>query len=92
MANTVIKRDGTKEPFDAEKIKSSIRKAAQEAGLEPEKIESAVQQASQAAMSAAEAVEEIATSDLKNKVLATLDTVEPSVSQAWRNYEATKGQ
>ena len=38
------------------------------------------------------AKEEIATSELREKVLGDLDKVEPSVSVAWREYEAKKGE
>jgi len=87
MATNVIKRNGSKEPFEAEKIKSSIRQAATEAGVAAERIDAIVMQASQAAMDAAQNVEEIETSVLRDKVLAALDALEPSISEAWRNYD-----
>ncbi|MCP6719836.1 MAG: ATP cone domain-containing protein [Patescibacteria group bacterium] len=90
MANTVIKKDGTKKPFDSEKIRKSIESAAEEAGLEKERISEIVNQVANETMQLAEGKEEIATSELKEKILSTLDTVEPSVSAAWREYDSKR--
>ena len=35
----------------------------------------------------ADTKEEIATSELRKKILSELDSVEPSVSAAWRKYD-----
>ncbi|MGB2762689.1 MAG: ATP cone domain-containing protein [Minisyncoccales bacterium] len=92
MANFVIKRDGTKEPFDAEKIKKSIATAAQMANLSEEKIKDVVDQVSSTAIQFAEGKEEVATTELREKILSELDTIEPSVSEAWRKYDQEKGR
>ena len=34
--------------------------------------------------------EEIATSEIKEKILSELDRIEPSVSAAWRKYDEEK--
>ncbi len=90
MANTVIKKDGTKKPFDGEKIRKSIESAAEEAGLERERINKVVNQVASEAMQLANGKEEITTGELKEKILSTLDTVEPSVSAAWREYDSKR--
>jgi len=90
MANFVIKKDGTKEPFDAEKIKDSIRAAAQQTTLSEERKNEVVEQVAGAAIQMAGEKEEIATSEIKEKILSELDTIEPSISAAWREYEEEK--
>ena len=64
MAKEVIKKDGTKEPFDAEKIKKSIAAAAEEAGLSEERKNEVVEQVSAVVIKMAEEKEEIATSEI----------------------------
>lgn len=90
MATVVIKKDGTKEDFDPEKIKNSIRAAAQLAGLTEERTNEVVEQVSAAAIQLAGGKEEIATSELREKILGDLDNLEPSVSTAWRKYDEEK--
>ncbi|OGG36722.1 hypothetical protein A2110_00085 [Candidatus Jorgensenbacteria bacterium GWA1_54_12] len=89
MARTVIKHDGTKEPFDADKVKKSVQMAAEDAGLEPDRVQDAVMRASQAALELAAGVEEIATSELRDKILEVLDNIEPTAGDSWRRYEET---
>lgn len=91
MANQVIKKDGTKEPFDAEKIKKSIAGAAQDANVSEERKNQIVEQVANATIQMAEGKEEIASSELKAKILGDLDQIEPSVSAAWRKQDEEKG-
>ncbi len=90
MAKFVIKRDGTKEPFDKEKIKKSIAAAAQEAGLSEKQAKKAVKKVSKVAIKIAKKKDEIATSEIREKILSELDALEPSVSEAWRKGEQKK--
>lgn len=90
MANEVIKKDGTKEPFDAEKIKKAIAAAAQQAGLSEERKNEVVEQVAAAAIQMVEEKEEITTSEIKEKILSELDRIESSVSEAWRKYDQEK--
>ena len=90
MAKEVIKKDGTKEPFDAEKIKNSILGAAQRTDLPEERKNEVVEKVAAAVIQMAEEKDEIATSELKAKILSELDSVEPAVSNAWRKYEQEK--
>ena len=87
MANFVIKKDGTKKPFDSEKIKSSIRASAQVAGLSEDRRKEVVDQVSSVVLQMAGEREEIEASEIKNKILQELDSIEPSVSMAWREYD-----
>jgi len=87
MAKEVIKKDGAKEPFDAEKIKNSILGAAQRTELSEERKNEVVEEVAATVIQMAEEKDEIATSEIKEKILSELDIVEPAVSEAWRKYE-----
>lgn len=91
MVNFVIKKDGTKEPFDAEKIRRAITGAAQRTNLPEERKKEVVEQVLNTALQLAKEKEEIATSELKEKILSELDAIEPSISETWRNYAQEKG-
>lgn len=90
MANMVIKRDGSRQPFDAEKVKGSIAKAAREAGHEEVKVASIVDATAVGVLALAAGTEEIATAELKMKILADLDTIAPEVAAAWRKHDTEK--
>lgn len=90
MANFVVKKDGTKAPFDPAKIKNSIAAACQDAALPEERKNQVVEQVSAAVIQVAGAKEEISTSEIKENILGQLDTVEPSASAAWRKHEQEK--
>lgn len=91
MANFVIKRDGTREPFDAEKISRGLKAASQKAGLSSERVEKVVREISAKAVALAAAKEEISTSELRDMILKELDIVEPVVSVSWRQHKLEKG-
>ena len=90
MANFVIKKDGTKEPFDAEKIKKAITTAATQANLSSEEITKIVGQVLPTVVQSIAGKEEVASTEIKEKILKELDTLAPSVSGAWRKYEQAK--
>ena len=90
MAEEVIKKDGTKQPFDAEKIKESIRAAANLTDISEERKNELVEKVGNATIEIANAKKKITTSEIKEKILKDLDAIEPSVSAAWRRYEQEK--
>ncbi len=90
MVNFVVKKDGTKAPFDPEKIKNSIAAACQDTALPEERKNQVIEQVSAAVIQMAAAKEEISTSELKENILSQLDSVEPSASAAWRKYDQEK--
>jgi len=90
MAKEVTKKDGTKEPFDAGKIKNAIEAAAKDAGLAEERKNEIVGQVSAKVIAMADGKEEITSSEIKESILSELDSVEPSVSAAWRKYDEGK--
>lgn len=90
MANFVVKKDGTKAPFDAEKIKNAIALACQDVALPEERKTQVVEQVSAAIIHMVEAREEVSTAEIKTSILSQLDMVEPSASAAWRKYDQEK--
>ena len=87
MAKDVIKKDGTKVPFDAERIKKAIAAAAAATDLSEERKNEVAEQVSATVTQMLESKDEATTSEIKANVLAELDRVEPSVSAAWREYD-----
>ena len=92
MAKFVIKRDGRKEPFDVEKIKKAITASASRTDLSEKQLKKVVKKVSKAAVKLAKKKEEIATAEIREKVLSDLDALEPSISEAWRKYDEEKGK
>lgn len=88
----VIKRDGSREPFDPTKIRDAIAAAAEEANIPEERRSEIVEQVAAVVIQLADEKAEIATSELKDKILSELDRVEPAVSAAWREYDQQKGE
>lgn len=88
MAKTVIKKDGSREPFDIEKIRSSIKKAAQEAGLDEGRMNEVIEKTvSRVGETMDEIEEEISSFQIREEILVILDEIEASVSQAWREHD-----
>ena len=90
MANFVIKKDGTKAPFDVEKIKNAVGAAARGANLPEERKNEVVAQVTAAVTQALAGKEEVTAIEIKDAVLKELDTVEPSVAASWRKYDEEK--
>ncbi len=90
MANFVIKKDGTKVAFDAEKIKTGVMGACAEAGLEDDKASAITEEIVNAVSASFESQEEVASSEIREKILSELDTSYPVVAEAWRKYEEGK--
>ena len=90
MISNVIKRDGSRESFDPEKIKKAIRAAAQRTEVAGDRLEEVVTEVTNSVL--AREKEEIASSEIKEKVLSELDTLEPSISEAWRQYDIEQGK
>ncbi|MBU2539924.1 hypothetical protein KJ786_02085 [Patescibacteria group bacterium] len=91
MAKEVIKKDGTKEPFDAGKIRNAIVATVASVALSEERKNEVVEQVvSKVTQTIVEGKDEIPTSEIKENILSELDSIEPSVSAAWRKYEQEK--
>lgn len=87
----VIKKSGTKEPFNPDKIRRSIAGAAQQADIPEERKEEVVFQVAGTVIPMLEVKDEIDTKDIKQVILSELDRIEPAVASAWRKYEEGKG-
>ena len=90
MAKQVIKRDGTKEDFDGEKMRKSIEVAAIGAGLSMDRTNEVVSQILDIVLKAANGKEEITTSELSESVFGQLNTIEPKIAELWKKYEEEK--
>ena len=91
VANFVTKKDGTKVPFDIEKIKTGVAAASVESGLSEGESASLAQEISNAVVVSFEGSEEVTSDEIREKILSELDETRPSVSESWRKYEEGKG-
>lgn len=86
MAKEVIKKNGGREPFDAQKLRGSIESAFADAGIQDESSAGVVDQVAQRALAFADGKETVTSAELKTEVLAALDTLAPEAAAAWRRY------
>jgi transcriptional regulator NrdR family protein len=87
MIEKVIKKSGQKEDYDENKIKNSIKKACEEAGISEDRTEEIINIVLDHINNVFKEREEINSSEIREAILGKLDEIEPSVSEAWRNYE-----
>ena len=90
MAKFIIKKDGTREPFNAEKIKRGVIAAASDAGMSEEEVIKLASQVSSAVEKAFMDMDEVSAFDVREKTLSELDSSSPTVAESWREYEITK--
>ncbi len=90
MATFVTKKDGTRTPYDAEKIKHGVSQAALEAELADSEASKVAEVISASLASTFESVEEVSTQELREKILSELDATHPAVAESWRKYEEGK--
>lgn len=83
----VIKRDGSREPFDADKLKSSIQRASESVGMDQERIDDLYDRSLKDLNFHFKDVSEISSLEIEERVLEFLDMEEPSVSDVWRNFK-----
>ena len=88
----VIKKNGTQEPFNPEKIKNAIKAAGKDAGMDETKQNELAESISSKIETEIQNQSQVSYSDIRRKVLETLDTSAPSVAAAWRKFEETKNQ
>ena len=92
MAEIVIKKDGSEQPFDPEKIRDSVRKACEQAGLSQGKKEELAEKVARVALEAASDRGKISTTEIRGKLLTKLERVQPSVAKAWREHDQQRGR
>ena len=91
MANFVVKKDGTKSPFDVEKMKAGIKSAAIEAELSGNEASNVAEEISSLVTASIEDQEEVSSTSVREKILSELDISYPIIAEAWRSYEESKG-
>ena len=87
----VVKRNGKKEPFRAQKLRKSIENAVSDAGFTITDQMKTIEHATQDAENLARNRNEISTTELRNEVVNDLESDAPKVAQTWRNYEKQHG-
>lgn len=91
MADLVVKRDGSKEPYKKNKIKDSVENAAKDAGIDKVEIPDLID-AVFASLSDLLDQDEVSTDDIKENILSELDEIEPDVSDVWIEYDEERGK
>jgi len=85
MTKFVIKKDGTKELFNASKIEDAVRAAAKAVDFSEERIQELIKSVLVKVIESTKDSEEVSSVEIKRIVLEELDIIEPSVSASWRN-------
>ena len=88
----VMKSDGSRETFDAGKIRQSIAAAAKDSGIAQDRAKEVVDKVSDMAIGMAEREDYIEAGMLREMILRELDSAQPAVSKAWRDYDRVKGK
>jgi len=83
----VIKRDGGHQAFSEKKVRKSIEAAAKEAKVPRKRTREVVDDASREPLNLSKGTTPIETKSIREIILARLDTIEPSVSEAWRAFD-----
>ena len=91
MATNVLKRNGSTQSFDEGKLKKSIESAVKDTALSSDRADEVANQVLPVALAAANSKEEIATSELKDVILAEFEKTEVSAAEAWKKYAQNKG-
>lgn len=92
MVEVVIKRSGSKEPFDVGKIEKAVTEAAKDANVADDDASKAVRAVVEGVAKNAGDRTEVATNDIREWALKTLDAVNPAMADAWRMYDAKRGK
>ena len=86
----VIKKDGSKEPLDAEKTNRSVQRAIEDAGDIEDDKRDLLELISRNAVKIARKKDEILSSELREIILRDIGLVDESVLHAWKAYEMKK--
>lgn len=87
MANFIIKKDGAKEPFNAQKIKSAVVAAARQAGLTAEEGAKIAEEVANTIAQSVKNLNEILGAEVRARALSQLDAIAPAVAGAWKKYD-----
>lgn len=87
MSNFIIKKDGSKEPFDIQKIKNAIVTSGTQAGLTVEEGNKLAEEVANTIARSVANLNEILGAEIRARALSQLDAISPTVSAAWRRYD-----
>jgi len=87
MSNFIIKKDGSKEPFDIQKIKNAIVTAGEQAGLTVEEGKKIAEEVSDTIARSIANLNEVLGAEIRARALSQLDAISPAVAGAWRRYD-----
>ena len=90
MANFVTKKDGTRVPFDIEKIKHAVASSAMEAEISEEEAKKAADEVANSITATFDGIEEVSSTEIREKIMAELEATHPIVAESWRKYEEGK--
>ena len=94
MLKTVLKKDGSEEPFDIAKLKQSIRVNALDAVLRQseKEINELIETISEKALLSMQTSEKVKSSEIREVVLEELKKVAPGVAKIWQEYDKEQGK
>ena len=87
MANFIIKKDRTKEPFSVEKIKSAVIAAATQAGITAEEGAKIAETVASTIAQSVVNLSEVLGVEVRARALSQLDAIAPTVAEAWRKHD-----
>ncbi len=86
----VVKKSGKKQTFLPRKIRTSVERAAKEAGLNPKKTKELVEEVAEPVIELYRKKKVVKAADLRRSLLGRLDRKAKKVSAAWRRYDRKK--
>jgi transcriptional repressor NrdR len=84
----VVKRNGSTETFDSEKIKRSIEKAAIDAGYTLEEVNTITKELIEEIIEEAKKNGRISTNSLKNSIFNKFEKTDSSIVKSWKKFDA----
>ena len=92
MPSFIIKKDGTKEPFNIQKIKSAVVAAATDTNLSAEEGAKIAEEVANTIARSIANLNEVMGVEIRARVLSQLDAVAPTVAEAWKKYDKENGK
>jgi transcriptional regulator NrdR family protein len=86
MIRDVIKKDGTKQLFQPDKIRRAILASADQAGVTRKRAEIVAKQVMASVIEMVSTKKEITSAEIREKALMELDIIQPSIAEVWRQY------
>lgn len=90
MIKKVIKKGGKKEPFQKEKIETSLKKAIESTKIEKKESKEIFEKTMKELEGFLVKKREITTAEIEAKILLILENIAPEIAQSWRDYRRKK--